>query len=262
MNSAIAIPLKLTIFISSIFYPAAGTTVDYIPYNLVYELPNILISEQTERLGETWRHGEVWDKPLINRFFSLMHNKTEPLVVLDVGAQTGSFTLLSKFMPASQWYAFEPIQEAADLLKGNLELNEIQNVEVHPVAVSDRAGSVSLKLPIDAHWGLSTLGDTPLRFGVYSTRAVESIDLDTFALNKGIKKVDFIKIDTEGWELFVLRGAKELIRRDKPTILMEFNRTNMEQCQVDPGDVLHMLYELDYEWTLVSSEDLLCTPRQ
>ena len=36
----------------------------------------------------------------------------------------------------------------------------------------------------------------------------------------------------------------------------------MEQCQVNPGDVIGLLQELGYEWTLVSTEDLLCTPKQ
>lgn len=250
------------IFVLCLLRPAVGTSDEYIKYNLVYELPDIVISEQTEKLGETWNRGEVWEKHLINAFFGLMNQKTEPFVVLDVGAQTGCFTLLSKFLPFSQWYAFEPIQEAADLLKGNLEANAIQNVEVHQLAISDQAGSALLKLPIDCHWGLTTLGSTPKRFGTYNTRYVECMDLDTFVMNKEIKKVDYIKIDTEGWELYVLRGGKEMIKRDRPTILMEFNRINMEQCQVNPDDIIGFLRELDYEWTLVSTEDLLCTPTQ
>jgi hypothetical protein len=80
--------------------------------------------------------------------------------------------------------------------------------------------------------------------------------------NKKIDKVDFIKIDTEGWELFVLRGGRAMITKDKPTILMEFNNTNMEQCRVNPNDVLALLQELGYEWKLVSFEDLLCTPKK
>ena len=45
--------------------------------------------------------GVVWEQPLINTFYSLMNQKTEHFVVLDVGAQTGCFTLLSKFFSFS-----------------------------------------------------------------------------------------------------------------------------------------------------------------
>jgi FkbM family methyltransferase len=143
--------------------------------------------------------------------------------VIDVGAQTGCFSLLSKFCPNSRWYAFEAIQEAADILNNLLVANEIHNVSVYPIAVSNEPGFAALKLPSDSHWGLSTLGADPKRFNEYTTRSVECIDLDTFVEKEKINKVDFIKIDVEGWELFVLQGGKEMIKRDKPIILMEFN---------------------------------------
>ena len=91
----------------------------------------------------------------------------------------------------------------------NLDANEIQNVEVHQLAISDRAGSALLKLPLDSHWGLTTLGSNPRRFNTYSTRYVECMDLDAFIANRKIEKVDFIKIDTEGWELTYCAEGKK-----------------------------------------------------
>jgi len=231
-------------------------------YNLICELPDVLISPQAEQIGATWNNGQVWDKPVINAFYQLLKKKNGHFVVLDVGAQTGCFTLLSKYFPDSEWYAFEPIQEAVDVLNLHLNLNAIRNVSVHQLAISDRKGSALLKLPADHHWGLTTLGAAPLRFHDFQTRPVECIDLDTFLSTYKVDKVDFIKIDTEGWELFVLRGAKAMIARDMPTILLEFNQINMEQCQVHPEDVLKLLEEFGYKHILLSSEDLLCTPKQ
>jgi len=244
----------------AMFFLLADTPETFTKYNLVDGQPDILISIQAEQIGVTWQKGNVWDKPLIGTFYELLKAKNDFFVVLDIGAQTGCFTLLSQYFPNSQWHAFEPIQEAVDVLNTHLDVNHIQNVCVHPIAISDNQGSALLKLPSDSHWGLATLGETPKRFHAYNTRIVGCSDLDTFVSEHNINKVDFIKIDTEGWELYVLRGGKAMITRDKPILLMEFNETNMQQCGVNPQDVIALLRELDYEWKLVSSEDLLCIP--
>lgn len=231
-----------------------------LPYNLVEGLPDIYLDPFSELIGHTWVAGVVWDKPLIQKFYSVLAAHNEFFVVLDLGAQTGSFSLLAKYFPNSHWYSFEPIQEAADTLKANLRLNNIQNVSVYQMAASDSSGSAILKLPLQDAWGLATLGSNVLRFTPVTERKVECIDLDSFVAANHIEKVHFMKLDTEGWELYILRGAANLIRRDHPVILMEYNQPNIAQCNVLPGDIQRFLREMGYEWKLVSTEDILCTP--
>lgn len=231
---------------------------DGIAYNLVSGLENVYISQKTEEIGATWVDGNVWDKPLIEKCHSILAGLEEGFVFLDVGAQTGSFTLLAKYFPHSRWYAFEPIKEAADELIANLALNGIKNTTVYNACVSNQSGSAILKLPTDSHWGLATLGTSPLRFHQHNERKVEAITLDEYAIQNGIERVNFIKIDTEGWELFVLEGGKNLIAQHKPLILMEFSAVNMRQCGVTEADVCAFLNDLGYQWELVSSEDILC----
>jgi FkbM family methyltransferase len=231
-------------------------------YNLVSGLPDIYISAKTEGIGCTWKEGNVYDKPLIESAYSILKNKNDPFVFLDVGAQTGCFTLLAKYFPASKWYAFEPIKEATDELNINLLLNDIKNVSVYQICISDHAGLGHLRIPKDDdHWGLATFGEKLFRFQQYEEKSVQCITLDEFVEENSIKKVDFIKIDTEGWELFVLRGGRTLINRDRPIILMEFNQSNMDQCDVDGNDVFQFLEETGYEWSLITPEDILCIPR-
>ncbi len=112
----------------------------------------------------TWVQGSVWDKELIKKFYTLLKNHQGSFVVLDLGAQTGSFSLLAKYFPQSSWYAFEPIEEAVNTLKDNLLLNNIQNVAVHQVAVTDFSGFITLAMPPMDSWGLATVGSNPLRF--------------------------------------------------------------------------------------------------
>lgn len=69
-----------------------------------------------------------------------------------------------------------------------------------------------------------------------------------------------MKLDTEGSELFILQGAKKMILRDHPIMLLEYNETNMKQCGILKHDLDKFLMEIGYEWKLISNEDILCTP--
>jgi FkbM family methyltransferase len=180
--------------------------------------------------------------------------------VFDLGAQTGAFTLMAKYFPLSMWYAFEPIIEAVNVLQSNLVLNAIENVMVHQVAVTDHAGAITLVMPDRRNWGLSTIGINPIRFKPQMTRKVPCIDLDTFVEVHKIERVHFMKLDTEGSELSILRGAQKMIARDHPIMIMEYNETNMKQCNILKKDVDEFLTSMGYEWKLVSNEDILCIP--
>lgn len=228
-------------------------------YSLIDTEEAIYITPETETIGHTWTNGTVWDKQLINLFYTLLP-KDDQFTVIDFGAQTGSFSLLAKFLPKSQWYSFEPIAEAAYNLKQNLILNHIQNVAVYQYAASNFSGKSILRLPAKNNWGLSTLGSNVLRFDTFEEREVQCIDFDTFALEHDIKKVHFIKIDTEGSEFRILQGAKKIIMRDKPIILMEYNETNMQQCNASKEEIDALLTELGYQWKAVSHDDILCIP--
>jgi FkbM family methyltransferase len=232
-------------------------------YNLVDGLPDVYLHPNSEKIGQTWINGTVWEKHLIQKFYSLLP-KNDFFVVIDLGAQTGCFSLLAQYFPNSAWYAFEPIQEAADTLKANLALNGIHNVTVHQKAVMDFSGQITLKMPAMNLWGLSTVGSHVKRkeFGpVIEERVVECTDLDSFVDNHKIRKVHFIKIDTEGSELSILRGARKMIMSDHPIILIEYNEINMSQCDVNRQDIDSLLKEMGYTWELISSEDILCIPQ-
>jgi FkbM family methyltransferase len=232
-----------------------------VSYNLIEGKPDIYITPISEKIGHTWTNGSVYEKPLIQKFHDLLATHPGDFVALDLGAQTGCFSLLATYFPHSKWYAFEPIAEAADALKINLMLNDIYNVQVYQMAVTNCTGTIILKMPAMNAWGLSTIGDTPLRFAPITECEVSCINLDSFVAAHHIKKVDFIKIDTEGAEFSILQGAKKMIMRDRPLILMEYNETNLQQCGVHKQDIDNFLHEMGYEWKFVSSEDIVCTPR-
>ncbi len=229
-------------------------------YTIVQGQGPVFIDPASEMIGHTWTRGVgVWEQHLIQKFYELLP-QNEPFVVFDLGAQTGAFSLLARYFSLSSWYAFEPIAEAAEQLKQNCMLNGIENVIINQVAVAHFNGTALLSMPNQENWGLSTIGSNPLRFNPEAGRTVPVIRLDDFVKAHDIKRVHFMKLDTEGSEYYILRGAQKLIERDHPIILMEYNETNMRQCGVSKDDLDALLRILGYSWQLVSAEDILCVP--
>ncbi len=108
--------LRILVYIVLFFPTQSLMHQNGIRYNLVNGLPDIYITSTAQKIGQTWfKNGDVWEKHLIQKFYSLLpHNNY--FVVLDLGAQTGCFTLLAKYFPNSMWYAFEPIQEVVTMI--------------------------------------------------------------------------------------------------------------------------------------------------
>jgi len=146
--------------------------------------------------------------------------------VVDVGANVGLYTVLADQLvrPEGRVYAFEPSTESRTVLLRNLELNEATGVEVFGCALSDKAGRAVLQ-------GVDGEGDgfrhlRPRADGVAPVgtghESVEVATLDEWAAADPVRQmpVDFMKIDVEGGEYAVLRGATLLLARSPDVVVM------------------------------------------
>lgn len=146
----------------------------------------------------------------------------EPAV--DVGANIGVYTLrmAKKLGPTGRVYAFEPEPENFGVLTKNIEDNGFTGVRALNIALSDRRASVSLHLSWDNY------GDHRIYDAGYQrkrrTIEVATDTLDAVLLDgaDGTRTVKAIKIDTQGYEPFVVKGAEKVIRRDRPAIFLEY----------------------------------------
>jgi len=136
-------------------------------------------------------------------------------IALDVGANKGTYSyFLSKLCP--QVFAYEPNPAMRTLLEGAMP----ENVTVLPFAVSNKPGRAELVIPRNKQGFCNNIGtlDSDRQFEGHVMRvSVETVRLD----DQPLENVGFIKIDVEGHELEVLDGCEELIRRDKPVMLVE-----------------------------------------
>ena len=135
---------------------------------------------------------------------------------LDVGANHGIYTYaLSRFVRSV--HCFEPLAECCRYVRDH----PATNVTVHNVALSDRAGELELHVPIIGGRAVYTRASLDRTDGPSESRRVEVRTLDSYALTD----VGFIKIDVEGVEAGVLRGATRTLEACNPNLLVEIDRT-------------------------------------
>lgn len=124
-------------------------------------------------------------------------------VAIDVGAHCGLWSMqLAKKFPTI--HAFEPVQPHRDCLVMNAP-----TAHVYPVALGAKDGTVRMKK------GIKSTGDTQIAPEGEYIAQVKTLDFYDF------QNVDFMKLDCEGYELFVLQGGSKLIDRCKPAVIVE-----------------------------------------
>jgi hypothetical protein len=101
------------------------------------------------------------------------------------------------------------------------------------------------------------MGVSIKRFNDIQAISVPTDTLDNLFNAKNVP-VHFIKIDTEGWEYNILRGGEQTLRAYKPVLQLEYNVTNMAQCNVDPAVLGSYLRHLSYSVTHRSGEEIIC----
>lgn len=153
--------------------------------------------------------------------FLLNYLKTG-MTVIDIGAHHGFYTLLAsqKVGTSGKVISFEPSPRELAKLKAHLSLNNCKNVEVQELALGAEEGKVNMFVCID-HSGLNSLRLPNAETKVTEVE-IKQIKLDDYLKNEQIKKVDFVKMDVEGGELSVLKGADKILLDElRPLIIYE-----------------------------------------
>lgn len=214
----------------------------------------ISVSEDTVRYtGYTFTSdGGMWEVDSEKEFFR--HVPIEKRCnIVDIGAQSGLYSLYAKYLPNATFYSFEPFPLSYKLLSENLKINNINNVKTFDIAISDKTGTAILNTCL-SHNGLHTLGENPKRFGDIKEIEVKTETLDNLFYEKNIP-VDYLKIDTEGYEYYILKGGIKTLKKYKPLLQIEYNVQNMSQCNVKEEDLNELLNELNYKNYKTISEE-------
>jgi FkbM family methyltransferase len=142
--------------------------------------------------------------------------------VIDVGANVGMFTV-PLAAAAERVLALEPAPANVERLEDNLRRNALENVTVRPVAVGERPGTLVLRLGDDPMFHSTT--EVADRRGTGDELEVEATTLDAEWRAAGSPDVSVVKVDVEGGEPPVLRGAGGLLAAQRPALLLEAGTT-------------------------------------
>jgi FkbM family methyltransferase len=134
-------------------------------------------------------------------------------VVFDIGAHVGYYTLLTSSLvgDSGRVFTFEPLPRNIDYIQKHLQLNSIHNVTLFRAAVSDGHGMMSFREGKE---------DSTGRLDERGTISVEVVSLDELFFQGVLPFPDFIKIDVEGGEFSVLKGAQHILGKDCLTIFL------------------------------------------
>jgi len=178
-------------------------------------------------------------------------------VFLDIGANIGEVSLFAakRVGEGGSVLAFEPVAETADRLRRNVALNGLRNVEVMEIGISDQASEQALYASAASfqdgsrHGGLGTLYASGARSSPVAT--VNVTTLDALLSNRQIQRVDGIKLDIEGAELAALSGARQVIARFRPWLVVEIGEETCAAAGYEPRDIFELLASLDYAGYLI-----------
>jgi len=170
-------------------------------------------------------------------------------VFIDVGANFGVYTLVaSKLVGTSgRVIAFEPTAQSFAILRQNIALNHFANVRAFQFALAQRRGKAWLYHGWDPVG--NSLGKDPLCGN--EGEEVQTEALDKLLEEKGIDRVHAIKIDVEGAEELVLRGAIRCLTTNRPIVIFEFNPGCAARLGLSPCGARDLLESLGYEFVLL-----------
>jgi len=176
----------------------------------------------------------------------------EDFTIIDIGANVGLMTMqFAHLVPKGAVYSFEPTFYALERLKRNLELNPelAKRVTVINSFVSERSDA-NPDIVAYSSWkvnGERGDSDHPVHLGTpKNSEGVPSISLNDFVEKQGIQKIDFIKIDTDGHEYEVFKGADKAIAKYKPVIIFEIGLYVMDEKKIAFDFYYNYFQKLNY----------------
>lgn len=191
----------------------------------------------------------MFDHSTVKAYRQILHPSS---IALDIGANIGAHTLhMAKFVgPEGKVISFEPTKFAFDKLQANIQDNPLlaKRIEAYQIMLVDR-NDASPEKELYSSWPLRDDKNCHVKHcgRMRSTQGVNAVTLDRFSEANKIENIHLIKIDVDGAECSVIRGALGAIRRDKPVLIMELCPYVLEERGSSIEELLDLLSGEGYE---------------
>lgn len=165
--------------------------------------------------------------------------------IFDIGANIGWYSInFSKKFPLAKIYSFEPIPDTYAQLVKNVGLNNASAIQHFNFGFSDETKTLSFyvsELTSVSSSAQNLTDDKNIKLIECKVKPI-----DDFAKDQPIK-IDFIKCDVEGAELFVFKGAQETLKAHQPIVFTEMLRKWSAKYNYHPNDIIALFKELNYK---------------
>lgn len=143
-------------------------------------------------------------------------------ICYDIGGYKGFYSGIMALGGASQVYVFEPVPQNAKKIARFISLNSKLPIQLLQIAVSDKVEKAQFKIMSEDTMGKLNTSEFQVEENSLTEFSVECNTIDNL-IEKGLAAPDFIKIDVEGAEEFVLKGGIKLLKERKPRLFIEIH---------------------------------------
>lgn len=181
--------------------------------------------------------------------------------IIDAGAYIGDSSLAFSKLTSSRVHAFEPFSESFNKLLENIKLNDLDNIVPVEASLSDRNGEEKIYLSGNNVQGITS--DESIR-GYDKSFTVGTMTIDKYVQDNNLN-VGFIKVDVEGSEQRLLKGAIETIKSQKPFLILSIYHNPDDFFEIKPWiEKLDLGYNFkiskERPWTFLADTVLECRP--
>lgn len=120
-----------------------------------------------------------------------------------------------------QIHAFEPFPKALERFQHHVELNQIHNIRLHPVGLSDTNENLTFYAPQSRNQGIGSFDPSTMQKGNVASEKLEVVKGDDYFTKMKINCLDIVKLDVEGFEKKVLVGMQRVLMKHRPIIVCE-----------------------------------------
>jgi FkbM family methyltransferase len=167
------------------------------------------------------------------------------MIIFDIGANMGDTALhFAKLIgEKGAVLAFEPDEKNYKRATRNISANEMTNISLHNIGLGHLNGTLKLYRVNSENLGMNRILNTPSDLPY---KIIEVQKLDDYISKNKISKIDLIKIDVEGFEMNVLKGASGLLKTIRPLLFIEIDEENLKEQNSSTSSLIDYLNELGY----------------